>query len=78
MFDAIRNKLFVREAILDKVLPRTAESRRSVEMHPNRKKYWEGVKKGESIDILSEYVKKTFIQKIISYIRYMMIKINLK
>ena len=69
MFEAIRENLIVREAELEKVLPSTADSRRSVEMHPNRKKYLEGIKRGEDFDVLYGYVQKNFIQKIVSLIR---------
>ena len=78
MFEVIRKKLVVRETILDEVLPPTADSRRSVEMHPNRKKYLEGVKRGESIDLLYGYLQKTFIQKVVSLMRCILIRINPK
>lgn len=78
MFEAIRENLIVRKAELEKVLPPTADSRRSVEMHPNRKKYLEGVKRGEDFDVLYGYVQKNFMQKVVSFIRYMAIKLNLK
>lgn len=78
IFEAIRNKLIVREAKLDQVLPVTAESRRTVEMHPNRNKFWKGVKRGESIDILYGYIQKSFIQRVVCFIRYIMIRLNLK
>ena len=69
ILDAIKKKLIVREARLDEVLPSTADSRRSVEMHPNRKKFWEGVRKGENIDILYGYLRKTFIWKMVSFLK---------
>ena len=78
MFGAIRENLIVKEAILDEVLSPTAESRRSVELHPNRKKFWEGVKRGESFDVLCGYVQKNFIQKVVSLFRYIAIRLSLK
>ena len=78
MFKEIRENLIVREVELEKVLPLTADSRRSVEMHPNRKKYWKSVKNGENFDVLYEYVQKNFRQKIISFMRYMEIRLKLK
>lgn len=75
MFNAIKDKIMVREARLNEVLPSTAESRKSVEMHPNRKKYLEGLQRGESFDVLYGYVKKSFIQRAIGYIRYMIIRL---
>lgn len=78
MFEAIKQNLIVKEARLDEVLPSIADSRRSVETHPNRKKYWEGVKRGESIDNLYGYVQKSFVQKGISSIRYIVIRLSQK
>lgn len=59
----------MREAILDEVLPPTADSRRFVEMHPNRKKYLEGVKRGESIESLYGYLNKKFLLKAVSFMQ---------
>lgn len=73
MFEAIKENLIVKEAELDETLPPTADSRRPVEMHPNRKKYWEGVSEGESFDNLYGYLQKSFIQKVAGLIRYIMI-----
>ena len=50
MLEGVRGNLRLREANLDTVLPPTADSRKSVEMHPNRRKYWEDVKNGESFE----------------------------
>ena len=66
MLEGVRGNLRLREANLDTVLPPTADSRKSVEMHPNRKIYWEEVKRGASFSKLYKYVTKNFIQKIIS------------
>ena len=76
LFQAIRKKLITREAALDEILPPTADSRRSVEMHPNRKKYLEGVKRGDSFDVLCGYVQKNFIQKAVSFLRCMAIRLK--
>ena len=78
MFEVIRENLIVRETSLNKALPRTEGARRSAEMHPNRKKYWEGVKRGENFDVLYGYVQKNFIQKIVSLVRCIMVKLNPK
>lgn len=73
MIEGVRDNLRLREATLDKVLPRTAESRRTVEMHPNRRKYWEDVKNGESFENLCRYVQKNFMQKVLSLLRYVVL-----
>lgn len=76
MLEGVRGNLRLREANLDTVLPPTADSRKSVEMHPNRKRYWEEVKRGASFSKLYKYVTKNFIQKIISFKRCMTIRLN--
>lgn len=76
LFQAIREDLIVKSAELDSVLPGTADSRRSVEMHPNRKKYWAGVNRGESLDVLRGYVRKSLVQKAVRLIRYAAIRLK--
>lgn len=78
MFDAIKEKIIIREVRLDEVLPPTEESRKSAEIHPNRKKYLEGIKKGENFEILSGYVRKSFVQKVVGIVRYFAIRFNLR
>ena len=73
MLEGVRGNLRLREANLDTVLPPTAESRRTVEMHPNRRKYWEDVKNGESFENLCRYVQKNFMQKVLSLLRYVVL-----
>lgn len=75
MLDRVRESLNVREASLDKALPITFDSRKSVRMHPNRKKFFTGVEKDESMDVLSGYLKKSFIQKGFSFMRYLIYRI---
>lgn len=70
MLQAVRENLFLRDAVLDEVLPPTADSRKSVAKHPNRKKYLEGLKRGEDFDELWGYTQKTFLQKVIGLMRY--------
>lgn len=78
LFDTIRKNLVVKEGKLDEILPRTAESRRAAEMHPNRKKYLAGLKSGESFDTLYEYVKKNFLQRAVSFVRHIAMRRNLQ
>ena len=73
MLEGVRGNLRLREANLDTVLPPTADSRKSVEMHPNRRKYWEDVKNGESFENLCRYVQKNFMQKVLSLLRYVVL-----
>lgn len=78
IFDVIRKKILVKSMGLDKALSQMDELRKSVEMHPNRKKFWKGVKRGENIDNLYGYVQKSFVQKGISFIRYIVIRLSQK
>lgn len=71
LLDAVREELVLQKAELDRVLPPSAESRKSVEVHPNRKKYWAAVQSGAQIGELSRYVQKSFVQKLAGIIRYM-------
>lgn len=72
LFNVIRQKLVVREASLNEILPQTQGATKSAEMHPNRKKFWKGVKNGENFDVLYGYVQKNFVQKVIDFMRYKM------
>ena len=78
MLDAFMGSLNLREASLDKVLPITADSRKSVEMHPNRVKFFKGVERDEDINTLHGYLKKSLIQKMISLILYILARLGLK
>lgn len=78
ILDAVKNSLHLREANLDKALPGTADSRKSVEMHPNRKKFFVGLEKGEGIDTLCGYLQKNLFQKGVSFARYALRKFSLK
>ncbi|MDY4576843.1 MAG: Coenzyme F420 hydrogenase/dehydrogenase, beta subunit C-terminal domain [Anaerobutyricum hallii] len=70
IFQEIRKNLIVNEVGLDVAVSPTADSRKSVTMHPNRNKYLEGVKRGENFDVLYEYVKKSFLQRAVGYVQY--------
>lgn len=76
MLQAIEESLKVREAKLDEVLPPTADSRKSVEKHPNRIKYLKGVKKGESFDVLYGYVQKNLLQRTVGCMRYIVQRVK--
>lgn len=70
MLDELKEDLILKGASLDKALPITADSRKSVEMHPNRKKFFEGVLRGKSIDDLCGYLQKSLVQRAVSFMRY--------
>ena len=78
IFREIRKKLIVSEVGLDVAVSPTADSRKSVTMHPNRNKYLEGVKRGENFDVLYEYVKKSFLQRAVGYVQYFINNLRMK
>ena len=71
LFAAIGGELVVRESTLDTALPPTSGGRKPAEAHPNRKKFWAGVRRGEDFDTLYGYVQKSFLQKVMGVLRYM-------
>ena len=73
VLNEIQKNLIVKKTELDKALPISADSRKSVPEHPNRKKYWTALQAGKSLDEIHKYVKKNIIQKVFGYIQ---IKIN--
>ena len=78
MLDEVRESLNVREANLDRALPITADSRKSVEMHPNRKRFFDGLGKGESIDTLCGYLRSNLLQRAVSFMRKILMRLSLK
>ena len=78
IFQEIRKNLIVNEVGLDVAVSPTADSRKSVTMHPNRNKYLEGVKRGENFDVLYEYVKKSFLQRAVGYVQYFINNLRMK
>ena len=74
ILEAIREDLAVKEAELNRFLSGDADLRKSVDMHPNRKKYWAGVYRGESLDVLHGYVRKSFLQKVVGLIRWVLMR----
>ena len=78
MLQEVAEKLLLREAKMDAVLSPMADSRKSVEMHPNRKKYLHGLQNGESFDTLHRYVRKSFLQKAAGLLHYMVIRFHQK
>lgn len=71
MLDEIREFLNLREASLDKVLTMT-DVRKSVKKHPNRKKFFAGLERGEDINTLHGYLEKSFLQKAIGFPKYVL------
>lgn len=65
----IEKNLIIKEATLDDVLSPTADSRKSVREHPNKMRFWKAVTAGQNFEELDQYVRKSFIQKVVGYIQ---------
>lgn len=65
MLNSLKDKITLREAEMDKALPPTADSRKSVKPHPNRKKFFNKFNKGASISSLVRLTEPSFIKKCI-------------
>lgn len=77
IFEKICGDLNYKEIDLDEILPKSENSRKSVEAHINRKKFFKAFAKGESINKLTEYLKESVLDKIRRKIRNM-IRGNIK
>lgn len=64
MLRAIEGKMVVQEAELDQILPPSADSRKSVTPHMNRKKFFRKLSEGESFQDLEKCLYPTKIEKI--------------
>ena len=69
VLNEIQKTMILKKAELDKALPLSADSRKSVLKHPNREKYWAELQAGKSLDEIYKYVKKNIVQKIFGYIQ---------
>ena len=78
MLEAVVGSLNLREASLDKALPKAEVSKQSVEMHPNRVKFFNGVERAEDINTLHGYLKKSFSQRCVSFVKFILRKYSLK
>lgn len=69
LLKALPENTILKGAELDRVLPASADSRKSVEMHPNRRKFWADVELGYSIAQISGRVRRNLAQRAIGYLR---------
>ena len=65
MLNSLKDKISLREAEVDKALPPTADSRRSVKPHPNRQKFFYKLNRGYSISKLVKLTELSFIKRCI-------------
>ena len=78
MLEAVVGSLNLREASLDKALPEAEVRKQSVEMHPNRKKFFKCVERAKDINTLHGYLKKSFSQRCVSFVKFILRKYSLK
>lgn len=69
VFAGIQGQMRIKKAETDQDVPGSAEFKKSVAMHPNRKKFWKAVQKGKQIEQLIRHTRKSFFQKAISLIQ---------
>ena len=69
LWSCLQEQLVAKEGKLDALLPPSADSRRSVAAHPNRKKFFKAVRKGASPEELTRLTKKSPIHKLFSLAR---------
>lgn len=62
ILNSVKNNLVIKKAQLDKALPPTADSRKSVLPHPNREKFFVELDKNISVEKLSDLVRDRFPQ----------------
>lgn len=60
LLNSVKDKLIIRKAQLDKALPPTADSRKSVLPHKNREIFFKQLNEGKSVDELAILVKDRF------------------
>lgn len=70
LLQTILPAMALKKAELDTILPPWADSRRPVDAHPNRTKFWAGAARGEGFDILRNYTKRNLLQRGIAFLRY--------
>lgn len=69
LLDEIQKCMILKKTELDKILPSSADSRKSVSKHPNREKYWADLQAGKSLEEIYKNVKKNIGQKVLGFIR---------
>lgn len=76
LWQEIQKAMSIKEAQMDKILPIWSGGRSPAAKHPNRKKFWKAVQKGEQLERLNGYVRKTFFQRAVSFMNDTLKKIT--
>lgn len=64
LFDTLKNQIVYNEAEVDKALPPTADSRKSVVMHPKRDKFFKKLEKGVDFEQLVKLIEPSGLTKV--------------
>lgn len=64
LFDTLKNQIVYHEAEVDKALPPTADSRKSVVMHPKRDKFFKKLEKGIDFEQLVKLIEPSGLTKV--------------
>ena len=64
LLDSISNSIIIKEGNADDLLPASADSRKSVKIHPNRLKFFKKLNKGKSMDELCTLLQLSFMEKV--------------
>lgn len=64
IFSLINYKMNLRQANADLVLPPSADSRKSVDRHPNREKFFKRLNKGDSISELERLIQISLFERV--------------
>ena len=75
LMQAIEDQLVICKSELDTALPPSADSRKSVPMHPNRNVFFKMLAKGKSIKRLVRLIQPSFMQRFIRKIKNIIKKI---
>ena len=62
-FDNIKDKMIYEKAEIDKILPPTSDSRKSVTMHEKREQFFKMLEQGKSIENMANLIKPTIGQR---------------
>lgn len=67
LWDCVAEKVVFRSGEVDVLLPKNADSRRSVNPHPNRSRFFAALNRGESVEHLAKLTRKSPYRRLLSY-----------
>jgi coenzyme F420-reducing hydrogenase beta subunit len=67
LWEEVNNNIISRRGELDVLLSPDADSRKSVRRHPNRKRFFEALERGESLEQLQKLARKPGLRRLLSF-----------